>query len=207
MNTLNADVNSYENFETIKQMMARFDIEINDIKKSHGYQYNLKTSHKRAVLLAGSHFDVLNFDFLTFKNGKIETKYPVNKIIQKVIDFGNQQVDFFDALRLFDIELNKMYSYNDSVKAFIDFELDWENPHKHEIVLNFSHTKSQMCQLVSNKSTIASSYNSMHIVFDLDGNMTVNRVNVNRKRTLEAWDNVIEKDFKEYGILTEMVRI
>lgn len=208
MNTQNTDVDSYANFENIKTMLSKFNIEINDIKKTHGNQFNLKTSHKKAVLFANNNNDCLNFDFLTFKDGKIETRYPSHPIIQKVIDYGNQQIDFFDALRLLDLETNQMHSYTDSIRCFIDFEFEWDKPENHEIVLNFSHTKSQMCQLVSNQSMIASgAYHSMHIVFNLAGDMTVNRLNVHRKRVFQAWDNVIEKDFKEYGLLTEMARI
>jgi hypothetical protein len=47
----------------------------------------------------------------------------------------------------------------------------------------------------------------MHIVFNLDGEMTVNRLNVHRKRTLAVWGDDIKNNFKEYGLLTEMARI
>lgn len=208
MNTKKTDTDMPENIESLKAMMNKFGIEINDVKYSSVNEFNLKTSHKKALLLTGTNEDILNFDFLKFKDGKIQTSYPVNEVIQKVIDYGNQQVDFFDALRLHDLETNKLYSYIDAVTAFIDFEFDWNNPEKHELVLNFSHNRSPMCQLVSNKSIIASgAYHSMHIVFDLEGNITVNRLNVHRKRTLEAWDNMIENSFREYGLLTEMARI
>lgn len=208
MNKLNTEADSYANFENLKTMLSTFDIEINDIKKTNGNKFNLNTSHKKAVLFANGNNDILNFDFLTFKEGKIETRYPTHPIIQKVIDYGNQQIDFFDALRLLDLETNKMHSYIDSIRCFIDFEFEWDRPDNHEIVLNFSHNKSQMCQLISNQSMIASgAYHSMHIVFNLDGDIKVNRLNVHRKKVFQAWENVIEKDFKEYGLLTEMARI
>lgn len=208
MNTPNDEADDYANFEKIKTMMSRFDIEINDIKKTNKDQFKLDTSHKKAVLFSSKNNDMINFDFLTCKEGKIESQYPVNPIIQKVIDYGNQQIDFFNAIRLLDLRTNKMHSYIDSIKCFIDFEFEWVSPEKHEIVLNFSHTKSQMCQLISNQTMIATgAYHSMHIVFNLDGDMTVNRLNVHRRRVFQAWDNVIEKDFKEYGLLTEMAHI
>jgi hypothetical protein len=65
-----------------------------------------------------------------------------------------------------------------------------------------------MCQLISNTDTITSgTHQSMHIVFNLDGEMTVNRLNAHRKRTLAVWGDDIKKNFKEYGLLTEMARI
>ena len=208
MNPTTPETNSSKNFETIQIMMKRFGIDINDIKKISTHKFNLKTSHKKAVLLAGNHTDTLNFDFLTFKDKKIETQYPVNEIIQKVIDYGNQYVDFFDALRIFDIETKQTHSYADSVKAFIDFEFDWNTPKNNEIVLNFKHNKSPLSNLISNNTVISSgTHQSTYIVFDLEGNMTVNRMNVFRKQTIEAWGNNTENNFKEYGVLTEMVNI
>lgn len=196
-----------ETFEAIKNLMKNFGIEITDIKKASGSKYSLTTSHKKAVLFNGGN-SVLNFDFLTFKDGKIETKYPANNIIQKIIDYGNEYVDFFDALRLEDIETKKLHSYKDAVKAYIDFDFDWNNPEKHEIVLNFAHNVSKITHLITNKSIINSGgYDNMYIVFNINGDMTVNRLNVARKRTMEAWNNEINSNFKEYGLLTEVVRI
>jgi hypothetical protein len=194
--------------KSIQIMLNKFGIEVKEMRKKSHLKFTLKTSHKNALLLAGTYCDVLNFDFLTFKKGKIETNYPANDIIQKIIDYGNQYVDFFEALRIVDIETNQLHSYVDSVKAYIDFEFDLKNPDKNEIVLNFEHNKSKMSNVISNQAVICSgTHTSMYMVFDLEGNMKVNRINVARKRTLEAWDNVIEKDFKEYGLLTEMVKI
>jgi len=207
MNTPANTRNLNETFENIKNMMKNFGIEITAIKKTSGSKYNLTTSHKKAVLFDGGN-SVLNFDFLTFKDGKIETSYPTNTIIQKIIDYGNEYVDFFDALRLEDIETKKLYSYKDAVKAYIDFDFDWNNPEKHEIVLNFAHNVSSITHLITNKSVINSGgYDNMYIVFNMNGDMTVNRLNVARKRTKEAWNNEINSNFKEYGLLTEIVRI
>lgn len=207
MNTPANTKNLSKTFEDIKKLMKNFGIEITAIKKTSGSKYSLTTSHKKAVLFDGDN-SVLNFDFLTFKDGKIETKYPANIIIQKIIDYGNEYVDFFDALRLEDIETKQLHSYKDAVKAYIDFDFDWNNPEKHEIVLNFAHNVSKITHLITNKSVINSGgYDNMYIVFNMNGDMTVNRLNVARKRTLEAWENAIESNFKEYGILTEIVRI
>lgn len=197
-----------ENIDQIKSLMKGMGIEINGAKRSSASMFKLQTSHKKATLLDGPVGNVLNFNFLTFNNGKIETRYSVSEIIQKVIDCGNQYVDFFEALRIIDLENNEMHSYADSVRAYIDFEFDFNNTDNHEIVLNFAHNKTNMSNVISNQSVICSgTHNSMYIVFDFKGNMTVNRVNVARKRTLEAWDNAIESNFKEYGMLTEMVKI
>lgn len=197
-----------ENIDKIKSLMKGIGIEINVAKRTSKTLFKLQTSHKKATLLDGTAGNVLNFDFLTFKNGKIETRYPVSDIVQKVIDCGNQYVDFFEALRIVDLETNEMHSYVDSVRAYIDFEFDFNNPENHEIVLNFAHNKTNMSNVISNQSVICSgTHNSMYIVFDFKGNMTVNRVNIARKRTLQAWDNAIESNFKEYGMLTEIVRI
>lgn len=206
-------MNTTENENNIKLkiiqiMMNKFGIEVKEMRKKSNLTFTLKTSHKNALLLAGTYSDVLNFDFLTFKNGKISTRYPANDIIQKIIDYGNQYVDFFESLRIVDIEKNQLYSYADAVKAYIDFEFDIKNPDKNEIVLNFEHNKSKLSNVISNQEVICSgNHTSMYIVFDLEGNMKVNRVNVARKRTLQAWDNSIESNFKEYGMLTEIVRI
>lgn len=195
-------------FENIKKLMKDFGIEVTDIKKKSGTHYSLTTSHKKAGFYSGTNCDILNLDFLTFTDCKIETKYPVNEVIQKIIDYGNQYVDFFEALRIQDLLTNKLYNYATAVKAYIDFELNLEDPSQNEIVLTFEHNKSSMCHLISNTDTITSgTHQSMHIVFNLAGEMTVNRLNAHRKRTLAVWGDDIKKSFKEYGLLTEMVRI
>lgn len=200
-------INASPKFNEVESILNEFGITINDIKKKSENIVNLKTSHKVAKMINLESSLTFNFDFLTFKDCKIETKYPVNDVLQKVIDYGNQYVDFFEALRIQDLLTNKLYNYADYVKAYIDFDFNRDDPSEHEIVLNFEHSKSSMCQLVSNTETISSgSHQSMYIVFNLKGEMRVNRVNVNRKRTIAAWEDNTDKSYKEYGLLTEMIK-
>jgi len=200
-------INASPKFHEVESILNGLGITINEVTKKTDKRVSLKTSHKIAKMINLDSSLAFNFDFLTFKDCKIETKYPVNDVLQKVIDYGNQYVDFFEALRIQDLLTHKLYNYAESVKPYIDFDFSRDNSDDHEIVLNFEHTKSSMCQLISNTSTITSgSHQSMYIVFNLSGEMKVNRVNVSRKRTIEAWDDDTNKSYKEYGLLTEMIK-
>lgn len=199
-------INVSPKYNKVELILNDFGITINEVNKKSETLYNLKTSHKAARMINLSSSLTFNFDFLTLKNCQIESKYPVNEVIQKIINYGNQYVDFFEALRIKDLLTNKLYNYAESVRAYIDFDFNQDNPSEHEIILNFEHTKSSACILISNNIEITSgSHQSMYIVFNLEGEMKVNRVNVNRKRTLAAWEDDSGKSFKEYGLLTDMI--
>lgn len=218
-------INASPKFNEVESILNDFGIKIDEGKKNSKRHlindngipikftntklervYHIKTSHKAAKMINLDSSLTFNFDFLTFENCRIDTKYQVNDVIQKIIDYGNQYVDFFEALRIKDLLTHKLYNYAEAVKPYIDFDFNRDDPNQHEIILNFEHTKSNMCSLVSNNMDISSgSHQSMYIVFNLKGEMKVNRVNVSRKRTLAAWEDNIGKSFKEYGLLTDMI--
>lgn len=191
-----------------------FDIDLKTIKQTAAFEFSLTTSHNKAVLLHGEIGDSVNFNFLKYKNGKIVPKVKLSDRLMKIVDIGNQYVDFFEGIRLLNHVNNKMISYHEQVKVFMDFDFDWQDSDENEIRLNFDHPNSSLSSLVSNKNKIGSAnHTSMYIAFDLDGNIKNNRLGLVRNKAIAAWDGMLEYnsdgsfDFKHYGVLTEMVNV